>query len=72
MTQQDLVGIPELAVRLGVPARNIHRWRDRHKQHPPHRHPWQPFPDPVMNISGRPVWQWADVKRWARETGRLD
>ncbi len=39
---------------------------------PPHRHPWQPFPDPVMNISGRPVWQWADVKRWARETGRLD
>jgi hypothetical protein len=65
----DLVGIPEIAARLGVPRRTVITWRYRHKNPP--APPWQPFPAQFMIVSGRPVWRWEDVEAWAKETGRL-
>lgn len=29
------------------------------------------FPEPVVRLASGPVWESADVERWARETGRL-
>jgi predicted DNA-binding transcriptional regulator AlpA len=30
------------------------------------------FPAPTSRLASGPVWESADVERWARETGRLD
>lgn len=69
-TQVDLVGIPEVAERLGVSRRTVITWRYLHKRRPP-RPPWEPFPQPRQIVSGRPVWDWAEVEQWAKTTGRL-
>jgi hypothetical protein len=68
--QVDLVGVPEIAERLGVPRRSVITWRYTHRRRPP-KPPWQPFPEPRLVVSGRPVWDWAEVERWAKMTGRL-
>ncbi len=65
----DLVGIAEIAARLGVSRRTVASWRYRHKRPP--KPPWQPFPEPFGHPGGHPVWQWADVDAWAKATGRL-
>ena len=67
--QQNLVGIPEIASRLGVSRRTVSTWRYRHKNPP--GPPRAPFPDELMLVSGRPVWDWAKVEQWAKTTGRL-
>ncbi len=67
--QLDLVGVPEIAERLGVSRRTVITWNYRRRL--PLRPPWQPFPEPLKTISGRPAWDWADVETWARLTGRL-
>jgi predicted DNA-binding transcriptional regulator AlpA len=69
MPQQDLVGIPEIASRLGVSRRTVATWRYRH-QNPPSP-PRAPFPPEFMVVSGRPVWDWAEVEQWAKTTGRI-
>jgi predicted DNA-binding transcriptional regulator AlpA len=66
----DLVGIPEIAERLGVARRTVVAWRYRHRRRPVKR-PWLPFPEP-FSLGGRPVWQWTDIERWAQATGRLN
>ena len=58
----DLVGTVEIAQRVGVGDHNVvNTWRYRHAD----------FPEPVVTLRHARIWSWADVERWARETGRL-
>lgn len=65
MTQVDplnLVGVAEIAERLGVGARQtVHSWRVRYPN----------FPTPVATLEMGLIWSWPDVEKWARATGRL-
>lgn len=54
------MGIPEIAERLGVKRATVDQWRHR-----------EVMPAPTWTVGGRPLWRWADVKRWAEDTGRL-
>ncbi len=56
----DLVGVREIAERLGVPRGTVAIWRHRAQ-----------MPEPEWTISGGPVWRWTTIERWARKTGRL-
>jgi hypothetical protein len=62
-----LVGASEIADRLGLAyPQSVHSWRRRYEE----------FPQPVARLrSGRQrqtlIWNWRDVERWARKTGRL-
>jgi predicted DNA-binding transcriptional regulator AlpA len=58
----DLVGATEIAKRLGA-ARSqvVHSWHRRYTD----------FPEPVAQLERALVWNWPDVERWARRTGRL-
>lgn len=57
-----LVGASEIAARLGVKdAGTVHSWRRRYPE----------FPQPVLKLDMGLVWNWPDVERWARSTGRL-
>jgi hypothetical protein len=59
---QHLVGAVEIADRLGVARPQvIYTWRKRHPD----------FPEPVSHLSIGYVWNWPDVERWAKATGRL-
>lgn len=58
----QLVGAAEIAERLGLKTRqSIHVWRQRYPD----------FPEPVLKLSMGNVWNWHDVERWAKKTGRL-
>lgn len=58
----QLVGTAEIAERLGVThPESIHNWRRRYDD----------FPEPVASLRIGLVWNWPDVERWARATGRL-
>lgn len=59
---EDLVGVAEIAERLGVGTSVVHDWRRRHDA----------FPDPVRELRMGFVWAWDDVAEWARASGRLD
>jgi hypothetical protein len=57
-----LVGAAEIAERLGVARTQVvHSWRRRHPD----------FPRPVKTLRQGLVWNWPDVERWARRSGRL-
>lgn len=57
-----LVGTVEIAARLGLKRPHlVHDWRKRYDD----------FPAPVAVISGVHVWNWPEVERWAKATGRL-
>lgn len=56
----DPVGLAEIAARLGVARQTAKGWRLAGML-PPHR--W--------TVSGHPAWEWRDIERWARRTGRL-
>lgn len=57
-----LVGAAEIAERLGVARPQVvHQWRNRHSD----------FPEPVAQLQQALVWNWPDVERWAKDTGRL-
>ena len=56
----DPVGLTEIAERLGVQPETPQRWRMR-----------DVMPEPRWTVSGRPAWDWPDVERWAKDTGRL-
>lgn len=58
---EDLVGVTEIAAKLGVGTSVVHDWRRRHES----------FPLPVLRLRMGLVWSWAEVERWARKTGRL-
>jgi predicted DNA-binding transcriptional regulator AlpA len=58
-----LVGALDIARRCGVKRPQlIHDWRRRYRQ----------FPKPIAKFGGALVWDWREVERWARRTGRLD
>jgi predicted DNA-binding transcriptional regulator AlpA len=58
-----LVGAVEIAERCGVKRPQVvHDWRRRYTD----------FPNPVATVGGALVWDWREVERWARRTGRLD
>lgn len=56
----DLVGVAEIADRLNVGTSTVHRWRERDPE----------FPQPIARLRAGLVWDWSDVERWARSTGR--
>jgi len=59
--KSDLVGVEEIAGRLRVARSTVSGWHSRGL-----------MPNPLGVVSGRtPVWEWADVEAWARESGRL-
>ena len=58
----QLVGAAEIAERLAVKRPNvIADWRRRHPD----------FPEPVAKLKQALVWNWPDVEKWAKKTGRL-
>ena len=58
----DLVGAHEIAQRLGVARPQVvHEWRRRHAD----------FPEPIANLKTALIWDWADITRWAKLSGRL-
>jgi hypothetical protein len=58
----DLVGAHEIAQRLGVARPQVvHEWRRRHAD----------FPEPIANLKTALIWDWADIARWAKLSGRL-
>lgn len=58
----NLVGTAEIAQRLGVKRPQVvHDWMRRHDD----------FPQPVAEVSRVKVFNWPDVERWAKATGRL-
>ncbi len=56
----DPVGLLEIAARLGVARQTAKGWRLEGL-----------LPPPRWTVSGYPAWEWKDVERWARKTGRL-
>lgn len=57
----DLVGVAEIADRLGCSVQAVHAWRRRYPS----------FPDPIAHLSMGLLWAWPDIARWAKATGRL-
>ena len=58
----NLVGSREIATRLGAQShRIVDQWRRRYPD----------FPEPLAIVSGVRVWDWPDIERWAKRTGRL-
>ena len=56
------VGMIEIAARLGVKRATVDTWHHRGI-----------LPAPTWpSVSGRPLWAWHVIERWAVETGRLD
>ena len=59
---EHLVGAHEIAERLGLShAQSVHTLRRRHAD----------FPEPVATLKTALIWDWRDVKRWAKQTRRL-
>ena len=58
----DLLNASEVAVVLGLTHREaVSTYRKRYPD----------FPQPVSQVGRACVWNWADVERWAKKTGRL-
>ena len=59
---ERLVGAHEIAERLGIThSQTIHTLRKRHSD----------FPEPIATLKTALIWDWRDVERWAKATGRL-
>lgn len=56
----DPVGMVEVAQRLGVAYRTVVTWGNR-----------KVLPARDYTVGGRPAWEWATIRAWAEETGRL-
>lgn len=54
----DLVGPIEMADRLGVQRDTVHKWRYR-----------RVLPEPLMTLSGTPIWEWETIWQWAEDRG---
>ncbi len=67
VTVTDPVTIGEIAVRLGYSPNVVSKWRHRGI-----------LPDPATELLGnsgssyrpRALWDWADILKWAEESGR--
>ena len=58
--EADPVGAAEIAKRLHVKPQTVHTWRHR-----------KLIPVPCRTVSGQPAWDWAEIEKWVRQTGRL-
>ena len=56
----DPVGIADIAGRLGRPRQTVKQWNGRG---------W--LPPPKWHASGLPLWEWREVERHLRKTGRI-
>lgn len=56
----DPVGLADIADRLGVARQTAKQWNAR-----------KLLPPPKWMVSGSPAWNWADIEKWARKTGRM-
>jgi hypothetical protein len=56
----DIVGVKEIAERLGVKQQTAAAWRHRGL-----------LPPPEGTVSGAPAWRWQTIEEWATATGRL-
>jgi len=54
------VGQAEIAERLRARPQTVAQWHYRGQ-----------LPPPRWTVGGRPAWNWPDVERWARATGKL-
>lgn len=57
----DPVGLSDIADRLGVARPTVKAWKQRGL-----------LPEPKWRASGGPLWDWPQIERWARKTGRLE
>lgn len=55
-----LMGVAEIAELLGVTRQRVHQLRQI-----------EGFPAPARALAIGPVWESADIERWAREAGRI-
>jgi hypothetical protein len=60
MSALDIVGLKEIAERLGKKQQTAAAWRYRGL-----------LPPEEGTVSGAPAWNWATIERWARQTGRF-
>lgn len=60
MSFLDIVGVKEIAERLGVRPQTAATWRVRNL-----------LPPEEGTVSGAPAWNWSTIENWARQTGRL-
>ena len=59
---QFLVGAHEIAERLGLShAQSVHTIRKRHTE----------FPTPVATLKTALIWDWREIEKWAKSSGRL-
>jgi hypothetical protein len=56
----DIVGLKEIALRLGVKQQTAAAWRHRGL-----------LPPSEGTVSGAPAWQWQTIEQWAVRTGRV-
>lgn len=62
----DPVGPVEIAQRLGVTLNTVHSWRTRSRV----AERGKGLPAPEATCSNTPLWSWATIEAWARDTGR--
>jgi hypothetical protein len=60
MAACEPVGLSEIAQELKVEQNTAQVWNHRGL-----------MPEPSWIVSGRPAWNWPDIEKWAKETGRL-
>lgn len=61
---RDLVGVVEIAARLGVSAQEVREWVDDGEGFP--------IPFDYLEASELPVWAWAEVDEWLRVARSVD
>jgi predicted DNA-binding transcriptional regulator AlpA len=54
--QQPLAGLTEVAALLGVSKRTASRYAAR-----------EDFPQPIAHLAMGPIWNTADIERWAKD-----
>ena len=64
---RDLVGVPEIAERIGRSRQNVSQWIKGERQVEA-----GPFPQPEGTAGRSKVWLWSEVNAWLREVGLDD
>ncbi|MEJ7831740.1 MAG: AlpA family phage regulatory protein [Nocardioides sp.] len=57
--KRELVGVAEVAKLLGISRARVGQLAKTAN-----------FPEPVARLAAGPVWESADIQKWARQTGR--